>query len=100
MMVIRQNPGITQVELGRAISRDKSTVTPLIQELQRRGLVSRRRSSSDRRSITLELTRAGVAALDGLLFHARAHNRRLDTILGKQKAAFLEQLRKIADELA
>jgi DNA-binding MarR family transcriptional regulator len=100
MMVIRQNPGITQVELGRAISRDKSTVTPLIQELQRRGLVSRRRSSSDRRSITLELTRAGEAALDGLLIHARAHNRRLDTILGKQKAAFLEQLRKIADELA
>ena len=100
MMVIRKNPGITQVALGRAISRDKSTVTPLIQELQRRGLVSRRRSASDRRSITLELTCAGEAALDGLLIHARAHNRRLDTILGKQKAAFLEQLRKIADELA
>ena len=100
MMVIRKNPGITQVALGRAISRDKSTVTPLIQELQRQGLVSRRRSALDRRSITLELTRAGEAALDGLLIHARAHNRRLDTILGKQKGAFLEQLRKIADELA
>jgi DNA-binding MarR family transcriptional regulator len=100
MMVIRKNPGITQVALGRAISRDKSTVTPLIQELQRRGLVSRRRSASDRRSITLELTRAGEATLEDLLVHARAHNRRLDTILGKQKAAFLEQLRKIADELA
>jgi DNA-binding MarR family transcriptional regulator len=100
MMVIRKNPGITQVALGRAISRDKSTVTPLIQELQRRGLVSRRRSASDRRSITLELTRAGEATLRDLLVHARAHNRRLDAILGKQKAAFLEQLRKIADELA
>jgi len=100
MMVIRKNPGITQVALGRAISRDKSTVTPLIQELQRRGLVSRRRSASDRRSITLELTRAGEATLEDLLVHARAHNRRLDTILGKQKGAFLEQLRKIADELA
>jgi DNA-binding MarR family transcriptional regulator len=100
MMVIRKNPGITQVALGRTISRDKSTVTPLIQELQRRGLVSRRRSASDRRSITLELTRAGEATLEDLLVHARAHNRRLDTILGKQKAAFLEQLRKIADELA
>src|SRR5215472_8320430 len=50
MMVIHNNPGISQVALGRAISRDKSTVTPLIQELQRRGLVSRRRSASDRRS--------------------------------------------------
>ena len=100
MMVIRKNPGITQVALGRAISRDKSTVTPLIQKLQRRGLVTRRRSASDRRSITLELTRAGEATLRDLLVHARAHNRRLDAILGKQKAAFLEQLRKIADELA
>ncbi|HEX4570334.1 MAG TPA: MarR family winged helix-turn-helix transcriptional regulator [Dongiaceae bacterium] len=100
MMVIRKNPGIIQVALGRAISRDKSTVTPLIQELQRRGLVSRRRSTSDRRSITLELTRAGEATLEDLLVHARAHNRRLDAILGKQKAVFLEQLRKIADELA
>ena len=100
MMVIRKNPGITQVELGRAISRDKSTVTPLIQKLQRRGLVTRRRSASDRRSITLELTRAGEATLEDLLVHARAHNRRLDTILGKQKGVFLEQLRKIADELA
>ena len=100
MMVIHNNPGISQVALGRAISRDKSTVTPLIQKLQRRGLVTRRRSASDRRSITLELTRAGEATLRDLLVHARAHNRRLDTILGKQKGAFLEQLRKIADELA
>jgi DNA-binding MarR family transcriptional regulator len=100
MMVIHNNPGITQVALGRAISRDKSTVTPLIQELQRQGLVRRRRSSADRRSITLELTRAGEATLDDLLVHARAHDRRLDVIVGKRKAEFLELLRKIADALA
>ena len=32
MMVIHNNPGISQVALGRAIARDKSTVTPLIQD--------------------------------------------------------------------
>lgn len=39
MMVIRQNPGISPVELSRLIARDKSSVTPLIQDLERRGLV-------------------------------------------------------------
>src|SRR5215510_5674159 len=55
MVVIHNNPGITQVALGRAIARDKSTVTPLVQELQRHGLVRRRPSAMDRRSITLTL---------------------------------------------
>lgn len=32
MMVIRNNPGITQIALGRAIARDKSSITPLLQE--------------------------------------------------------------------
>ena len=75
-------------------------MTPLIQELDRQGLVRRRRSTSDRRSITLTLTRSGEATLADLLVHARAHDRRLDAIVGKRKAEFLELLRKIADALA
>jgi DNA-binding MarR family transcriptional regulator len=100
MMVIHNNPGITQVALGRAISRDKSTVTPLVQELHRHGFVRRRPSTLDRRSITLTLTRAGEAALTDLLAHARAHDRRLDAIVGKRKPALIALLRKITDALA
>ena len=99
MMVIHNNPGITQVALGRAISRDKSTVTPLVQELHRHGLVRRSPSAVDRRSITLTLTRAGEAALADLLVHARAHDRRLDGIVGKRKTALVALLRKITDRL-
>jgi len=99
LMVINNNPGITQAALGRAIARDKSTVTPLVQELHRHGLVRRSPSAVDRRSITLTLTRAGVAALADLLIHARAHDRRLDAIVGKRKAAFIGLLRKITDAL-
>jgi DNA-binding MarR family transcriptional regulator len=99
MMVIHNNPGITQAALGRAISRDKSTVTPLVQELHRRGFIRRRPSAVDRRSITLTLTRAGEAALSDLLAHARAHDRRLDAIAGRRKPVLLALLRKIADAL-
>lgn len=99
LMVIHNNPGITQVALGRAISRDKSTITPLVQEFHRRGFIRRSPSRVDRRSVTLTLTHAGEAALRELLAHARAHDRQLDAIVGKRKAALLALLRKIADEL-
>jgi DNA-binding MarR family transcriptional regulator len=100
MMVIHNNPGITQGALGRAIARDKSTVTPLVQELHRHGLVRRSPSTADRRSITLTLTRAGEAMLADLRAHAHAHDRRLDGIVGKRKTALIVLLRKITDALA
>ena len=37
MTVIQNNPGITQADLGRSIARDKSSVTPLIQDLEKHG---------------------------------------------------------------
>ncbi len=100
MTVISSNPGITQAELGRAIARDKSSVTPLIQELERRGLVERQRSPTDRRSIALTLTASGEETLGRLMVHAVEHDRRLDEIVGRQKAEFINLLKKIADDLA
>jgi hypothetical protein len=44
--------------------------------------------------------RAGEATLGDLLAHARVHDRRLDAIVGKRKAALITLLRKITDGLA
>jgi DNA-binding MarR family transcriptional regulator len=99
LMVLRDNPNITQSALGRAIARDKSTITPLLQDLQQRGLVKRMRSTVDRRSVTLTLTAAGERALQELMIHAREHDRKLDAIAGPAKAEFVAILRKIADQL-
>jgi DNA-binding MarR family transcriptional regulator len=100
MMVIHENPGLTQTDLGRAIARDKSSVTPLVQELLREGLVTRGVSETDRRRTLLRLTRAGETALKALLVHAMEHDRKLDAIVGSQKALLITLLRKIADELS
>jgi DNA-binding MarR family transcriptional regulator len=100
MMVIHNNPGIAPVDLSRAIARDKSSVTPLIQDLERRGFVKRTPSPTDRRSVTLTLTRAGQGALKRLLGHAREHDDKLDAIVGDEKADFVRILKKIADTLA
>jgi len=100
MTVIHDNPGISQVALSRAIARDKSSVTPLVQELSRHGLVKRQTSASDRRSIRLTLTRSGEAVLADLATHAMEHDRQLDEIVGDSKPEFIALLKKITDSLA
>jgi DNA-binding MarR family transcriptional regulator len=99
LTVIHNNPGISQIALSRAIARDKSTVTPLVQEFVRQGLVARIASKVDRRSFTLTLTAAGEERLRALDRHAATHDRKIDRIVGKEKADLVRILKKIADEL-
>jgi hypothetical protein len=42
LALIGGTPGISQAALGRASGRDKSTLTPALADLARRGLISRR----------------------------------------------------------
>jgi DNA-binding MarR family transcriptional regulator len=100
LMLIHQNPGLSQMDLSRAIARDKSTVTPLVQALQRDGLVTRRVSDKDRRSVALRLTEAGEEVLGDLLAHAEEHDRKLDAIVGKCKPELIKLLKQIVKDLA
>lgn len=100
LMLIGRNPGISQTALSRANGRDKSTLTPALNDLVRRGLVVRARVKSDRRSYQLSLNAAGKAMLQRLTERAERHDRNLDRIVGKRdRARFLEILRKLVAEL-
>src|SRR5262244_3438786 len=63
LTLIGNNPGISQTALSRANGRDKSTLTPLLADMARRGLVRRARTRNDRRTYRLSLTKAGEALL-------------------------------------
>ena len=99
MVVIRNNPGINQTMLGRMIARDKSTITPLLQGLERQGLVERRAPANDGRSFVLNLTPAGQAMVQVLQTQAQEHDRKLDEIVGDKKPEFIRLLKRIAQEL-
>jgi DNA-binding MarR family transcriptional regulator len=99
MMVIHNNPGVTPTALGRATARDKSSITPLLQALERQGLIVRRSTANDGRSYGLTLTSAGETRLRALLAHAMDHDRKLDQIVGAGKDAFVQILRRIAQEM-
>jgi DNA-binding MarR family transcriptional regulator len=49
LTLIRANPGITQVALAAAFSVDKSTMSPVIVRLEKRGLIRREVQANDRR---------------------------------------------------
>lgn len=100
LMLIRTNPGISQTALSQASGRDKSTLTPLLADLVRKGLVRRARSRGDKRSYRLSLTGAGEQVLARLTEGARRHEEILDRAIGvRNRAAFLRALRRIMHEV-
>jgi DNA-binding MarR family transcriptional regulator len=101
LMLIGLNPGISQTALSRANARDKSSLTPVLEDLERRKLIRRVRPKSDRRSYRLLLTSAGERLLKQLTACATTHDRNLDRIIGlRERERFLRTLKKLVAELA
>lgn len=59
MMVLWEKEAITVSELCRSLRLDNGTVTPLLKKMEKAGLVTRSRSKTDERVVTVSLTEAG-----------------------------------------
>ena len=100
LTIIARNPGISQTELSLANGRDKSSLTPVVEDLVRRGLVERKRTPNDRRTYRLSVTPAGKKTLTDLTRCARRHERNLDRIIGqRERKKFLQLLKRIAAQI-
>lgn len=64
---LHEREGLTQSELGDRTVKDKTTVTRILDRLEKKGLVHRRRDSRDRRSQRIFLTETGADALGVLM---------------------------------
>jgi DNA-binding MarR family transcriptional regulator len=96
LMLIGRNPGISQTALSRANGRDKSSLTPVLNDLARRGLIRRTRTRADQRAYRLSLTPAGKSLLAQLVRCARSHERNLDRIIGgRAQKGFVRILKRI-----
>jgi DNA-binding MarR family transcriptional regulator len=101
LTIIANNPGISQTDLSSAAGRDKSSITPVVEDLVRRGLVDRTRATSDRRTYRLSLTTAGKKALKSMERYVRDHERKLDRIVGaRDRKKFVAILKRIAVEIS
>lgn len=82
LTVIESNPGLKQGEVGEALGIRRANFVAMIDELQRRGLVRRAASVSDRRSYALMLTAKGARLMPKLHALSERRERRLIAAIG------------------
>ncbi len=96
LMFIDANPGATQSRLAEAAERDRSTMVGVLDQLESRGLIERRRGE-DRRTNGVWLTRAGRALLARTLRGIARHERRIAARLSAaERRQLLELLGRIS----
>lgn len=97
LVLIDENTGINQTDLGKAMGRDKSSLTPVLDDLTQRGLVVRQRSSRDRRRYGLSLSAQGRELCACLQRQAAVHEEHLVRLIEPDDVqTFLRVLKRIA----
>lgn len=86
-----------QVTLGGATAMDRTTITVLLRNLERRGLLRREKSRLDQRSKIVTVTAAGKRLLEAALPAVEAAQRRIVSPLGAEETG---QLLKLLEKLA
>ena len=98
LLIIHENPGLKQQEVGQALSIQQPNLVALINELASAGLVSREVNADDRRSYSLSLTQAGSIRLaHAERTHAENERRLVEAISPVPVEAFCAALLRIAE---
>ncbi|HEU4589496.1 MAG TPA: MarR family winged helix-turn-helix transcriptional regulator [Steroidobacteraceae bacterium] len=63
LLMVAENPGASQSGVCEALGMQKANCVPTMSELERRGLIIRRRSAADARSYELHITHKGRRVL-------------------------------------
>jgi len=96
LLLIEANPGVTQGRLARAVALERSTMVGVVDTLEARGLIERRRGA-DRRTNGLWLTRAGRSRLARIKRRIEVHEQRVASRLSAaERKALLALLEKLA----
>jgi DNA-binding MarR family transcriptional regulator len=92
LVLVDRNAGLSQMALARALGIDRSTLVPILDRLQERGLLMRHRSPTDGRTHALALTPAGEKALARFARLVRAHEKRIASQLSAAEIRVLIDL--------
>lgn len=96
MFELTQNPGLRVSEIAQALSIHQSTASNMLDKLERRDLVERRREGPDRRVVRVFLTSAGKRVIDAAPRPARGV---LTEAISKLPDATLQNLEASLDML-
>jgi DNA-binding MarR family transcriptional regulator len=95
--LVGRNPGVSARQLARALAVKPPKLTIWLDRLEQRGLVSRVRSSEDRRRQEVTLTRLGRSRQTEAMAAVRAgETQALASLTGGERALLVELLHKVA----
>jgi MarR family transcriptional regulator, lower aerobic nicotinate degradation pathway regulator len=98
LCALQEHPGIGQGALGKLTGQDRSTISLVVRLLLDRGLIRCVVNASDKRSISLKLSEAGVQTLREVAPAAkRAQDRFLSALPEAKRAEFLALLHLLLD---
>lgn len=89
LVLVARNKGLSQTALARALGIDRSTLVPILDRLQARGLLVRRTSPTDGRTHALELTPGGQKALRRFTGLVKVHEKRIASRLSTSETQTL-----------
>ena len=96
LLLIEANPGVTQSRLAHAVNRDRSTMVGVLDQLEAKSLIERRRGA-DRRTNGVWLTRTGRNAVARAKRAIAIHERRVAAKLSPiERAQLLKLLARVA----
>lgn len=100
LLELSQGQGLSQVMLGQRLRLEKSTVSRLIDQLQKRGWVERARDPVDGRAVRLQLTEQGRQVAEQVAAARSAHFARLtERIPPNERKAVVHAFRVLVQAL-
>ena len=98
LVLIDQNPGASQSRVSAALGIQKANFVATIANLEKRGLVRRRKSDSDARTYLLGLTSRGRSVLQRASELQSQHEKRVIAQIGSEgRLQLLSLLERLAD---
>lgn len=100
LMYLRDGLATTTADMCRDLHHDSGAMTRLVDQLESRKLIERRRSADDRRVVELSLTETGAEVLDTLIPTAcNALNTALDGFTREEVKMLQSMLRRLIGRL-
>lgn len=101
LVVLYQNPGISQNALADKLFMDRNTVAEMVKRMTATGLISRQASPNDQRAYELFLAPEGAALLDRVIPQDVLMERRmLERLPAEYRPLFIKCMRLIIDQPA
>ncbi|MBF0274628.1 MAG: MarR family transcriptional regulator [Nitrospinae bacterium] len=100
LKILNENPAITQTEISEYLYKNKTTITRMMDVLEKKGYITKVRQNNDRRSFRISVTKSGKSLISELSGIFDPKIERLNNVFSEEEmASFLKVIDKFQEFL-